>query len=59
MSANSNFSDMLRSFNDARVRYLVVGAYAVAYHSEPRFTQDFDVWGEPVKANAARVWKAL
>ena len=38
MNLTSDFSELLRSFNDARVRYLVVGAYAVAYHSDPRFT---------------------
>ncbi len=59
MNLTSDFSELLRSFNAAKVRYLVVGAYAVAYHSEPRFTQDFDVWVEPTAENAARVWRAL
>ena len=59
MNLTSDFSELLQSFNDAKVRYLVVGAYAVAYHSDPRFTQDFDVWVEPTAENAARVWRAL
>ncbi len=59
MNLTSDFSELLQSFNAAKVRYLVVGAYAVAYHSDPRFTQDFDVWVEPTAENAARVWRAL
>lgn len=59
MNLTSDFSELLRIFNGAKVRYLVVGAYAVAHHAEPRFTQDFDVWVEPTPENAARVWRAL
>jgi hypothetical protein len=35
MDINPDFSDLLRSLNDARVRFLIVGAHAVAYHTEP------------------------
>jgi len=38
---------------------LVVGAYAVIFHTEPRYTKDLDIWVEPAKKNAARVWNAL
>lgn len=43
MNLTSDLSELLRSFNAAKVRYLVASAYAVAYHSWPRFTRDFDV----------------
>lgn len=56
---NSDLIDLLQCLNDKKVRYLVVGAHAVAHHSEPRFTDDFDVWVEPSARNAARVWAAL
>ena len=59
MNLNSDFSELLKTFNAAGVRYLIVGAHAVAYHAEPRFTADFDVWAEPSAENAARVWAAL
>jgi hypothetical protein len=45
--------------NAARARYLLVGGYAVAFHAQPRFTKDLDVWTEPEAANAARVYDAL
>lgn len=41
---NSDFSDLLRLFNDNSVEYLVVGGYAVVAYTEPRYTKDLDVW---------------
>ncbi len=59
MDVNFDFRDLLRDLSDARVRFLVVGAHALAYHTEPRYTKDLDLWVEPTEANAARVWSAL
>src|SRR5262245_24006140 len=59
MDVNPDYYDLLSAFNDERVRYLLVGAYAVAYHTEPRYTKDLDVWVEPRLQNAERVWRAL
>ena len=33
-----DFEEFLESFNDAGVRYLVIGAHAVAFHARPRAT---------------------
>ena len=38
---------------------MVVGGYAVSFHSRPRATGDIDLWVEPTAANAARVFRAL
>lgn len=56
---NQDFIDLLRAFCDAEVRFMVVGAYAVAFHSRPRATGDLDLWVEPTPENAARVMAAL
>ena len=56
---NQDFKDLFRLFNEYKVKYLVVGAYAVIYYSEPRYTKDLDVWVEPSIENAGRVWKSL
>lgn len=56
---NQDFRDLLRAFCDAEVRFLVVGAYAVAAHAEPRATGDLDLWIEPSPENAARAYTAL
>jgi len=54
MPANPDFRDLFAAFNAARVRYLLVGGYALAFHGRPRFTRDLDVWLEPDGENAAR-----
>ena len=56
---NRDFVDLLRAFKDADVRFLVVGAYALAHHGRPRATGDLDVWVEAIPANAARIMRAL
>ena len=41
------------------VKALVVGGYAVAFHGQPRFTKDIDVFVEPSPENADRLLAAL
>ena len=53
---NSDFKDLLRAFNGAGVRYLVVGGYAYA---EPRYTKDLDIWIDRSPDNAGSVLTAL
>jgi hypothetical protein len=56
---NQDFRDLLRVFNEEKVRYLVVGGYALIKHSEPRYTKDLDLWVSPDEENAKRVFQAL
>jgi hypothetical protein len=56
---NPDFVDLLRAFIAADVRFLIVGAYALAVHGRPRATGDLDVWVEAAPANASRVMRAL
>jgi hypothetical protein len=56
---NEDFRDLLRALSDAEVRFLIVGAYAVSAHAEPRATGDLDVWVEPTPENASRAYAAL
>jgi hypothetical protein len=53
------FVDLLRAFIEAEVRFLVVGAYALALHGRPRATGDLDLWVDATPENAARVIRAL
>lgn len=59
MELNQTFREFLQSLFSRRVRYLIVGGYALAAHGRPRYTEDFDVWVEPTRANAQRVVLAL
>jgi hypothetical protein len=56
---NPDFVDLLRAFAGAEVRFLVVGAYALALYDRPRAAPDLDLWVEPSAANARRVMQAL
>ncbi len=56
---NSDFSDLLKLFNDNKVKYLVIGGYALIQYAEPRYTKDIDLWISTDPANAAAVYQAL
>lgn len=56
---NSDWLDLLREMDRAGVRYLLVGAHAIAAHGIPRATRDIDFWIDPEEENAKRVWRAL
>ncbi len=56
---NEDYKDMLQSFAAEGVRFLLVGAYALAAHGYPRATLDIDLWVEPTRENAGAVLRAL
>lgn len=56
---NQDFLDLLRAFSAHNVRFVVVGAYALAVHGRPRATGDLDVWIDATADNAPRVIAAL
>ncbi len=56
---NSDFKELLAALCQCQVRFLVVGGYAVMFHTEPRFTKDLDLWIEPERENALRLRQAL
>lgn len=56
---NSDFKDLLRCLSANKVKYLIIGGYAVSYYSEPRYTKDLDLWVESTKQNSKRLVKAL
>jgi len=54
-----DFKELLSTLNEERVKYLVVGGYAVSLHAQPRATKDLDILIRPDKANAAALFRAL
>jgi len=55
----SDYTELLSILNAHRVKYLVIGAYAVAIHAQPRATKDLDVLVEANPPNAKAVFAAL
>jgi hypothetical protein len=56
---NEDFQDLLAALLAVEVRFLVVGAHAMAVHGVPRATGDLDVWIAPDAGNADRAWSAV
>ena len=56
---NEDYKDMLLALSDEKVRFLLVGAYALAAHGYPRATMDIDIWVLPSPQNAEAVLRAL
>jgi hypothetical protein len=59
MATNPDFKDLFSAFSAEGAEFIVVGAHAVMYFTEPRYTKDLDVWVRPSVDNAARVHRAL
>jgi len=54
-----DFKELLSAFNAQRVKYLVVGGYAVSLHAQPRATKDLDVLISADAENSRAVFAAL
>lgn len=54
-----DFKELLSILNEHGVKYLIVGAYAVSIHAQPRATKDIDILIRPDPENAGTVFRAL
>ena len=59
MLTSPDFRELLKLFEKHKIRYLIVGGYAVMKYSEPRFTKDLDVFIATDQDNANNVYAAL
>ena len=59
MEVQKDFRDLFESLNAHKVDYLIVGAYALAFHGAPRYTGDMDIYVKPNPTNAKRIMSAL
>ena len=55
----SDYTELLSILNAHHVKYLVVGAYAVAIYAQPRATKDLDILVKADAENAKAVFAAL
>lgn len=51
MRIEKDFKEFIESLNFNKVKYLVVGGYALAFHAEARFTKEMGILGEYVEEN--------
>jgi predicted nucleotidyltransferase len=56
---NKDYKEMLQCLSEENVKFLVVGAYAVAAYGFPRATKDIDIFVQPAPENASNLMRAL
>ena len=56
---NEDYRDILLALSDEKVKFLLVGAYALAAHGYLRATMHIDIWVMPSTENADAVLRAL
>ncbi len=59
MDLAPDFDEFIASLIAHGVEFVVVGAYALAFHGAPRFTGDLDILIRPTAGNAALLLAAL
>lgn len=59
MDLPDDWKEFCSLLNEHEVEYLVVGAFALAFHGLPRLTIDVDFWVNPTLENAERLTAAL
>lgn len=56
---HEDFQDFIKSINNAKVKYVLVGGYSVIFHGFPRTTGDLDIFVEVSKENYQKLSKAF
>jgi len=59
MNFPQDFKEFIELLNAQKVKYLIIGGYAVGFHSRPKFTNDIDIWIENSLTNAKKVLRVL
>ncbi len=54
-----DYEELLGLLNKHKVKYCIVGAFAVAFYAIPRYTKDIDIIVEPSRENGGKIIKAL
>jgi predicted nucleotidyltransferase len=59
MKVEKDYEELLKLLNKHKVKYCIIGAYAVAFYVKPRYTKDLDIFIEPSDENGEKMVKAL
>lgn len=56
---SNDLCEFVRLLNAKTVKYVIVGAWAMAFHARPRYTGDVDFFVEPSPKNAGRLMEVI
>lgn len=56
---NQDWIELLESLNANQVKFVIVGAFALAHHGFPRYTGDLDIFVEGTQENSEKLYVAL
>jgi len=59
MNLQKDLKEFIELLNELEVHFLIVGAFAVAFHGYPRYTADIALFVERSRDNAAKLLKAI
>jgi len=59
MKIEKDYEELFALLNKHKVKYCVIGAYAVAFYAKPRYTKDIDIFIEPSVENSEKIINAL
>ncbi len=59
MNIHKDYAELLELFEKHKVKYCIVGAYALAFYAIPRYTKDLDLFVDPNTKNGEKIILAL
>ena len=59
MVTEKDYEEFLKLLNKHDVKYCIIGAFAMAFHAEPRYTKDIDILVQASTENAEKLLLAL
>ena len=59
MELDKDFKEFIELLNEHKVKYLIIGGYAVNFHGYPRYTKDIDFWLWMTKPNIKKLINAI
>jgi len=59
MKIEKDYEEFIGLLNRYRVKYCIVGSFALAVHAKPRYTKDLDIFVESTRENSEKIVNAL
>jgi hypothetical protein len=59
MKTEKDYEEFLELLNKHKVRYCIIGSYALSFHARPRYTKDIDILVDASQKNAEKILRVL